>query len=55
MNVNGNFAKSLLSKWEMATKNSKQKKKMSERMKNIIILKKLCMYDEKRAESATKN
>lgn len=32
-----------------------QKKKMSERMKNIIILKKLCMYDEKRAESATKN
>lgn len=36
-------------------KTAKKKKKMSERIKNIIILKKLCMYDEKRAESATKN
>lgn len=34
---------------------NKIKKKMSERMKNIIILKKLCMYDEIWAESATRN
>lgn len=40
---------------ENGDKKQQTKKKMSERMKNIIILKKLCMYDEKRAESATKN